>query len=105
VLVFGLLTAWTLITLTYLAFRTRRAQLGLPSSPARLWGGPVTACVALACYVAIYVALGFIDSLSVALPAGLPYLALLLVAYVVVRRRVKDFPPSVLDEELQARRG
>ncbi|GAA1389604.1 amino acid permease [Luteococcus peritonei] len=105
VLVFGLLTTWVLITATYVAFRLRRARLGLPQSPARLWGGPVTASLALVCFLAVYVALGSIDSLSIALPAGLPYLVLLLWGYAVVRRRVTSFAPSVLEEELAAREG
>lgn len=100
VLVFGLLTTWTLIMLTYLAFRRRRPALGLPPSPARLVGGVGSALVALACFTAIYFSLVFIKGLSIALPTGLPYLVLLLVGYAVVRRRVAHFPPSVLDDEL-----
>lgn len=103
VLIFGLLTTWTLITATYIQFRRTRAGLGLPLAPKKLWGGPVTATVVLVVCLGVFVALGFIPSLSIALQAGLPYLVVLLVAFVIVKRRVGRFHPSVLHEELSRR--
>lgn len=103
ILVFGLLTTWVLITMTYIAFTVRRRRLGLPVGSARLMGGAATAGFALACFAAIYAALGFIKGLSIALPTGVPYILLLTVAFFLVRRRVGTFPPSVLEEELAAR--
>lgn len=100
ILIFGLLTTWFLIMVTYLGFRLGRARLGLPQATHRLTGGVYTACLALAVMVAIYVSLFFIKSLSFAMPYGLGYVVLLTVAYYVVRTRVKTFGPSVLDDEL-----
>lgn len=88
----------------YAATRHRRdlqvGRLGLPQASHRLTGGPVTAVVALAVMLAIYVAIAFIPSLSFALPYGLGYVVFLTVAYFLVRTRVKTFGPSVLDDEL-----
>lgn len=103
VLVFGLLTTWTMILLTYLAFRRRRRVLALPPASPRLWGGPATAMIALVAAIAAYIGLAFIPGLRIALKVGLPYLAVLLVSYLLVRHRVSGFGPSVLDDELAAR--
>ncbi|MEL4503305.1 amino acid permease [Luteococcus sp. H138] len=103
ILVFGLLTTWVLIMITYLGFRHGRAQLGLPGASARLWGGQITAMLTLAAFAAVYVAMWFIKDLAFAMPIGLGYVALLTAAYFLVRTRVKKFGPSVLDDELAAR--
>ena len=103
VLIFGLLTTWVLITLTYIAFRRTRARLGLPAASSQLMGGGATAMVALVACVASYVGLAFIPSLSVALKVGLPYAALLFVGYWLVQRRRPAVGRTVLDEELDAR--
>ncbi|MEL4358943.1 MULTISPECIES: amino acid permease [unclassified Luteococcus] len=103
ILIFGLLTTWVLIVITYLGFRRGRAQLGLPGASARLWGGPATAVLTLVVFAAIYVAIWFIEGLSFAMPIGVGYVAVLTAAYFLVRTRVKKFGPSVLDDELVAR--
>lgn len=103
VLIFGLLTTWTLIVITYIAFRRRRLALDLPGASSRLIGGQVTAGIALAACVATYVALAFIPSLSIALKVGLPYVALLFLGFWLVARRTAKFPPSILDVELAMR--
>lgn len=103
ILVFGLLLTWTLVMVTYVAFRRQRAQLGLPLPASRLIGGTATAGVALVAIAAAYLSLLVIPSLTFALWTGLAYLAVLVAGYLVVRRRVATFPPSVLDAELAAR--
>ena len=103
VLVFGTLLSWLLITILYVVFRRRRAALGLPESPSRLVGGPALAVAAAVVILACFVKLAFIKSLSIAIPAGVPYVVLLLVAGVLVTRRHR-YRPSVLDDELAARR-
>lgn len=103
ILIFGLLTTWFLIMVTYVGFRRGRIRLGLPKASARLFGGELTAFVALALMAAIYVAIGFIKSLSFALPYGLAYVIFLAVAYFLVRIKVRAFGPSVLDDELVER--
>ena len=103
ILIFGLLTTWFLIMITYLGFRRGRSRLGLPGASARLAGGPATAVLTLLCFLAIYVSIGFIKSISFALPCGLGYVAVLSIAYLLVRRHVHTFGPSVLDDELVSR--
>ena len=103
ILVFGLLTTWVLILITYVGFRRGRARLGLPKASAQLWGGTLTAGIALAASLAIYISMHFIKGLAFALPIGLGYVAFLAVAYFIVRTRVRTFGPSVLDDELVAR--
>lgn len=100
VLVFGLLTTWTLIASTFIRFRTIRERLALPLPPSRLLGGRVTALVTLLVCLLVYVALGFIPSLRIALQAGIPYLLVLLAGFWLVKRRTHQFHASVLDEEL-----
>lgn len=103
VLVFGLLTTWTLIALTYIAFRRRRAALGLPGASSRLFGGPTTAAIAMVACLAAYIGLAFIPPLTIALKVGLPYIAVLLIGFWAVARRTPKFPPSILDVELARR--
>ena len=104
ILVFGTLFTWLMVCVLFIAFRRARARLGLPDSPARVIGGPVTAGIALVVIVACFVKLGSIKGLSIALPTGLPYAAVLLVLGMVVVRR-GHYGPSVLDDELSRRGG
>lgn len=85
--VFGALVVWILILLTHMVFRRRRAALGLPSAPVRLWGAPVTSGLAIAALAAILVSTAFIDGLTASWKAGVPFFVLLLIAYAIVSRR------------------
>ena len=80
-----------------------RAREGLPPSPARLWGAPVTTGLAFLFLAAVLVSTAFIDGLTIAWKAGLPFFALLLVAYAVVARRGHTEHNDPLREELAAR--
>lgn len=103
--VFGLMITWSVILVTYLAFRRRRTALGLPASPVHLSGGPATAALLLALIAAVVVSLAWIAPLTIGLRAGIPYLVLLLVAFAVNRAvtRGRTPRPTVLDEELARR--
>ncbi|PZG21143.1 amino acid permease [Nonomuraea aridisoli] len=85
--VFGALVVWFLILLTHHAFRRSRAAQGLPASPVRLWGAPVTSSVVMVFLAAVLVSTLFIDSLRPAWWAGVPFFVILSVAYVVASRR------------------
>ena len=85
--VFGALIVWIFILATHFAFRRRRAMQGLPSSQLRLWGAPVTTGITAVTLIAILVSTAFIDGLTSAWKAGIPFFALLLIAYWLVSRR------------------
>ncbi|TDD46379.1 amino acid permease [Nonomuraea terrae] len=85
--VFGALVVWFLILLTHHAFRRTRAAQGLPASPVRLWGAPVTSSVVMVFLAAVLVSTLFIDSLRPAWWAGVPFFVIVSVAYVVASRR------------------
>lgn len=101
--VFGALVVWLMILATHVRFRMVRAREGLPPSPARLWGAPVTTGLAFLFLAAVLVSTAFIDGLTIAWKAGLPFFALLLVAYAVVARRGHTEHNDPLREELAAR--
>ncbi|MFG2076108.1 amino acid permease [Nonomuraea maritima] len=85
--VFGALVVWLIILLTHHAFRRTRAAQGLPPSPVRLWGAPVTSGVVMLFLAAVLVSTLFIESLRPAWWAGVPFFVILSVAYVVASRR------------------
>jgi L-asparagine transporter-like permease len=85
--VFGALIVWIFILATHIAFRRSRAARGLPPSPVRLRGAPITTAITAATLFAILVSTAFIDSLTSAWKAGIPFFAVLLIAYGLVARR------------------
>ncbi|GAB3710414.1 amino acid permease [Mariniluteicoccus flavus] len=104
VLVFGLWLTWLLIMVTFVAYKVKRARLGLPDSTMTLPLPRVTATVALVALVAIGISLVFIDDLRIAWVAGLPYLVVLGVAYAVTAKVRGGFRrDGVLAEELERR--
>jgi amino acid transporter, AAT family len=82
--VFGALVVWILILATHAAFRRKRGQ---EPAPVRLWGAPVTSALAALALAGILVSTGFINGLSIAWKAGVPFFVLLVIAYAVVARR------------------
>lgn len=85
---FGALVTWLIIFASQLAFRWQRSARGLPASPVRLPGTPVTTVLAMGFVVAVLLTTPFTDQFSLAWKVGLPFGGVLLVAYVFVRRRV-----------------
>lgn len=97
--VFGALVVWIMILVTHWAFRRTRAAQGLPDSPVRLWAAPVTVGLAVLFLVAVLISMAFIDSLRPAWTAGIPFFAVLTVAYLLVarkQRRAKDIQTAEL---------
>ncbi|QUH01652.1 amino acid permease [Saccharopolyspora erythraea] len=84
---FGALIVWLLILATQLAFRRQRAAEGLPPSPVRLPGSPVTTVLVMLFVAAVLLTTPFTEQFNTAWKAGLPFLLLLIGAYYVVRRR------------------
>ncbi|WP_163568011.1 amino acid permease [Fodinicola feengrottensis] len=82
---FGALVTWLLIFATLLAFRRRRAAEGQPPSLVRLRGGPVPVVLAMIFLVSVIVTTAFTPQFWIVLPAGVPFLVALCLAYLVVR--------------------
>ncbi|PTT70411.1 amino acid permease [Arthrobacter sp. HMWF013] len=87
--VFGALVVWILILVTHLRFRIVRARHNLPNSPARLIGAPVTSTLAILFLAAVLISTMFIDGLTSAWMAGVPFFALLLIAYYFVDKHTR----------------
>lgn len=88
--VFGALVVWILILITHWRFRLVRARHNLPASPARLWAAPTTTLLAILFLAAVLVSTSFIDGLTWAWMAGLPFFIALLIAYYFVDKRTND---------------
>ncbi|MFB9835092.1 amino acid permease [Actinoallomurus acaciae] len=95
--VFGALIVWILILATHVAFRRSRAEQGLPPSPIRLWGAPITTGIAAVALLAILVSTAFINGLTSAWKAGIPFFAVLLVAYLLISRRRQEPNAPLMD--------
>jgi len=85
--IFGALVVWLLILATHAVFRRKRAALGEPASPVRLWGAPVTSGLAALFLAGVLVSTWFIDGLEPAWEYGVPFFVLLTIAYFVTARR------------------
>jgi L-asparagine transporter-like permease len=84
---FGALLTWLIIFASQLAFRRQRAAEGLPPSPVRLPGAPVTTVLAMLFIAAVLLTTPFTEQFNIAWKAGVPFVGLLVVAYFAVRRR------------------
>ncbi|WP_037064247.1 amino acid permease [Pseudonocardia acaciae] len=82
--IFGALVVWIMILVTHWAFRRAR---GDQPAPARLWGAPYTTGLAALFLCAVLVSTAFIEGLEAAWLAGVPFFALLTIAYLVLARR------------------
>jgi AAT family amino acid transporter len=101
--VFGALVVWMMILASHARFRLLRARHGLPDSPARLWGAPITTGLAFLFLAAVLVSTAFIDGLQIAWKVGTPFFLLLLLAYFLTSRRGGSASNDPLREELTAR--
>ncbi|WP_019853699.1 amino acid permease [Actinopolyspora mortivallis] len=86
---FGALLTWLIIFASQLAFRRRRAAAGLPASPVRLPGAPVTTVLAMVFVLAVLLTTPFTPQFAMAWKAGLPFVGVLLLAYLLIRRRAR----------------
>lgn len=91
---FGGLFVWLMILITHLAFRRRWVALGRPALPVRMIGYPYTSIFGAAAIVAILITTWFVDGMRPALAAGLPWLLLLSLVYLLVRRRKAAAVPA-----------
>jgi amino acid transporter, AAT family len=99
--IFAAIVAWILILVTHFVFRVRRRRLGLPPSPVRLIGAPVTSGLTVAFLTAALVSTVFIPGLGPAWQFGTPFFVLLLLIYGVLRlRRRRGEDENLLTAEL-----
>lgn len=103
--VFGALVVWLFILVTHLRFRWVRSRSHLPASPTRLWGAPVTTGCAIVFLGAVLISTNFIDGLRWTWAAGIPFFAILLIAYRIVTRhsRTDSARYDPLQDELSHR--
>jgi L-asparagine transporter-like permease len=92
--VFGALVVWLLILATHWAFRRTRKLQGLPPSPVQLRGAPVTSLLAMLFLAGALISTWFIAPLRPAWWAGVPFFAILSVAYWMTSRRSKPLTPA-----------
>jgi len=83
---FGGLYAWLMIFVTHLAFRPKWDAGGHATLPVRMPGHPWGSLAGAAAIAAILATTWWVEGMRVTLIAGLPWLALLTVAYFFVRR-------------------
>ncbi|RJQ81786.1 amino acid permease [Pseudonocardiaceae bacterium YIM PH 21723] len=83
---FTALVTWFLIFGTHLAFRRRAGELA-ERPPIRLAGAPYTTITAMVFVLAVIVTTAFTKWFSLAWQVGVPFLFLLILIYLVIRRR------------------
>jgi L-asparagine transporter-like permease len=84
---FGGLFAWLMIFVTHLFFRPKWAASGRPRLPVRMIGYPYTTCLGTAAVAAIIATTWSVAGMRVAIIAGLPWLALVTIAFFIVSKR------------------
>ena len=100
--VFAAIVVWILILVTHTVFRARRRRLGLPPSPVRLWGAPVTTGLTAVFLTAALVSTFFVPGLDPAWQFGIPFFVLLLLVYGLLRlRQWRSDSENLLTAELE----
>ena len=84
---FGGLYAWLIIFVTHLRFRPKWAAAGHPPLPVRMYGHPFGSLAGAIAIAAIMATTWWVEGMRVTLIAGLPWLAVLTVAYFGVMRK------------------
>jgi len=84
---FGGLFVWLMIFVTHLAFRPKWTARGGARLSVRLIGYPYTSILGAASIVAILITTWWVEGMRITLIAGLPWLALVTLAYFLIARR------------------
>jgi amino acid transporter, AAT family len=95
VALFGGLFVWLMIFVTHLFFRRKWDAERRPRLPVRMIGYPYTSLLGAAAIAAILVTTWWVEGMRLTLIAGLPWLGVLTVAYLLVRRRRRATLPIV----------
>lgn len=83
---FGGLCAWLIIFVTHLAFRPKWKAAGGAPLPVKMYFHPLDSLMGAASMLAILATTWWVEGMRVTLVAGLPWLGLLTVAYLLVAR-------------------
>ncbi|MGH8920590.1 MAG: amino acid permease, partial [Actinomycetes bacterium] len=86
---FAAIVVWILILVTHFVFRLRRSRLGLPDSPVRLAGAPITSGLAALFLTAVLLSTFIVPGLGPAWQFGIPFFVVLLLIYAVLRNRTQ----------------
>jgi L-asparagine transporter-like permease len=92
---FGGLFAWLIVFVTHLAFRRTWTREGRGPLPFRMMGYPYTSILGIALMLGIMATEWWAEGMRIALIAGLPWLALISLAYYLHRARQKHHPETV----------
>lgn len=84
---FGGLFTWLVIFVTHLSFRAKWEAAGRPRLPVRMIGYPYTSLLGTAAIAAILGTTWWVEGMRMTLIAGLPWLAVLTLAYFLTSRR------------------
>jgi L-asparagine transporter-like permease len=82
------------IFVTHLYFRPRWESLGRPRLPVRMIGYPYTSWLGIFAILGIMVTTWWVEGMRVTLEAGLPWLVVLTIAYLIVARRRARLTPA-----------
>jgi L-asparagine transporter-like permease len=86
---FGGLFVWLMIFVTHLRFRPRWEASGGRRLPVRMIGYPYTSILGAAAITAILATTWWVEGMRVTIIAGIPWLAILSIAYFCLRRRLE----------------
>jgi len=87
VAVAGMFFVWTVILVTHLAFRRALSPARLAELPMRMWFFPFSTLLGIAALLGITVSTFFVDGLQYTVPAFGPFLLLISLAYLRVRKQ------------------
>jgi AAT family amino acid transporter len=87
VAVAGMFFVWTVILLTHLSFRRALSHDQIAALPMRLWFSPVSTLLGIGAILGIAASTFYVNGLQYTVPAFLPFLGVISLAYLQIRRR------------------
>jgi AAT family amino acid transporter len=96
VAVAGMFFVWTTILVTHLAFRRALTQERIAALPMRIWLFPYSTLLGIVALLGVTVSTFYVDGLEYTVPAFAPFLLLISIAYLKVRKKhpLADERPS-----------
>jgi len=93
---FGGMLGWAMTLAAHIAMRRRMSQADVDGLAFRAPGGAAASWVALVAIIVVMLSTWWVPRLRIAIVSGVPYMAVLTVAYLLVRRKAS---PSVVKSE------